>query len=101
MSSTDNESIGFVQTNDASSNVTNVAFSDVYFKLTGSDARVGVLLLNESPTTLSGISVKNSEFEATYVGAIAGFPSNVENISNITPNKYFLEKGRIEMTSTS
>ena len=79
--------IGFVETSDAGANLTKVAFDDVYFKLTGSNASVGVVMLDASPYNLTGISVVNSEFEGTHVGAITGLvniANNETNISNIT-----------------
>ena len=84
VSSTARESVGFVKTNAATSRIENIAFSNVYFKLTGNNTNAGVALFNVSPSSIDGISVESSEFRADSVGAIAGVANEVENISNIT-----------------
>ena len=84
VSSTARESVGFVKTNAATSRIENIAFSNIYFKLTGNNTNAGVALFNVSPSSIDGISVESSEFRADSVGAIAGVANEVENISNIT-----------------
>ena len=84
VSSTARESVGFVKTNAATSRVENITFSDVFFKLTGVNSKAGVLLPTVSPSSINGISVSNSKFNADSVGAIAGAVKDVESVFDIT-----------------
>ena len=66
--------LGFVYINAGTANLSNVAFSNVYFNLTENAGEAGVLSINgyESPNSIGKIYVEDSYFEAEYAGAIAG-----------------------------
>ena len=86
-----NNSIAFVRyTSNNQTFVKNLNFSDVYFKLNQSDnTDVGVVSMGDLPiSSLEGISVENSYFEAKYAGAVVGNMENesnwIDNLKNIT-----------------
>ncbi len=83
-----NEGIGFVSiTNGSSSGISNVKFSDVYFKMTGSGSHAGVVYLDYEyyANTFDGIDIEDSYFEADYAGALLGYTLNYNgDIQNVT-----------------
>ena len=86
-SSADDDQIGFAKISyyGGSAYLNKVTFSDVFFKLTGSNTKAGVLWIASAPIlTISDINVEGANIQASLAGTIAsdfGFLETVKNIS--------------------